>query len=156
MTPESAFRSGGQNPESGVWVKDWYALGCVFAQSPVMHEDEVLFGFRVLACTDVASEYMMHFTMLPRQPDPVRAEDVIQCLGECISKHGAPRVGVVISHGVWLSSAELLLDEDTAPRGEFLRDHEIEFGPMAYEEKQAIEEWARKQGFRCEFSGDNI
>ena len=156
MTPESAFRSKGRNPKTGVWVRDWYALGCVFAQDHVMYEGEALFGIRILACSDVASQYMMHFIMLPRQPDAVRAEDIIKCFGECISKHGPPRMGVIVSHSVWQSSAEMLLDEDTAPQGEFLKDHEIEFGPMAYEEKQAVENWAREQGFHCEFNGDNI
>ena len=54
------------------------------------------------------------------------------------------------------SSTEMLLDEDTAPQGQFLQAEDIEFGPMPYSVKQAIEAWVTSLGVRCEFNADNI
>jgi hypothetical protein len=156
MTPEKAFRSGGRNPHNGLCVRDWYALGCNFAPMRVMHEGTVLFGFRILICTDMASRYMMHTHFLLGVPDAVRVADLIQCFADVNSKYGPPRVGVVISHSVWYSSAEMIFDEDTAPQGEFLRNNEIEFGPMSHIDKIGIQSWASGLGIHCEFNADNV
>src|ERR1700731_686925 len=120
MTPKRAFESGGFNPNNGLRVKQWYAVGCTFIPRRVRFETEILFGFRHLACMDVASHYTMHHKPLPRQPDPLKATDVIGFLSEVVQQHGRPSEGIVISHSAWLSSTEMLLDEDTAPQGQFL------------------------------------
>ncbi|HEY3897352.1 MAG TPA: hypothetical protein VGM54_02000 [Chthoniobacter sp.] len=156
MTPKRAFDSGGQNPNSSLWVRDWYGVGCTFVPNRVRHQGVILFGFRILGCMDMASHYSMYQHFIPQPPDALRATDVIQCLEDTIARHGPPRIGVAISHSVWLSSAELLLDEDTRPQGKFLHDNEIEFGPMSYQEKVKIEAWASKFDIHCEFDADNI
>jgi hypothetical protein len=156
MTPKRAFESGGFNPNNGLHVKQWYGVGCTFVPQRVRFEGEILFGFRLLACMDVASHYTMHHKPLPRPPDPLKAVDVIEFLSEAVQQYGPPHDGIVVSHSAWLSSTEMLLDEDTAPQGQFLQREEIEFGPMEHGDKQAIETWVQSLGVRCEFNADNI
>jgi len=156
MSPKEAFDSGGFNPNNGLRVKQWYGVGCTFIPRRVRFEDEIFFGFRVLGCMDIASHYSMHHKPLPRQPAPLQAAEIIDFLSEVIDQHGPPLDGVVISHSAWLSSTEMLLDEDTAPQGEFLQAEEIEFGPMPDSVKQAVVAWVTSLGVKCEFNADNI
>lgn len=156
MSPAEAFNSGGRNPQLGVWVRDWYALVCTFLPTPVRHEEGILVGMRVLACLDMASRYAMHHHLVSRKPDVLRADDVIQFLTVTIAEYGLPKIGIIVSHSTWQSSTAMLLDEDTAVQGEFLRDNDIEFGPMSHEDIVAIKYWAAERGILCEFNANNV
>ena len=156
MTPQEAFQSKGFNPKMGLWANDWYAAGSTFVEANIIHEGNIITGMRVLTVLDVASHYHMHFKMIESAPDAARADDVICLLNETFTKYQRPQVGVVISNSVWYSSLELLNDEDTTDRGEFLRDIGAEFGPMSWDGKKKLSDWATAQGLRCEFNGDNI
>jgi hypothetical protein len=156
VTPKKAFDSGGFNPNNGLFVKDWYGVGCVFVPQRVRHENEILFGFRMLACTDMASHFDMHRISISKAPAPVMSAEIRLLLEETIERHGKPHHGIAISHSVWQSSLEMFLDEDTEPQGRFLKENEIEFGPMRDDEQQKIRQWIEGIGVRCEFNADNI
>jgi hypothetical protein len=156
MSPKEAFESRGRNPSTGLWVKDWYVIGCVFSSQPVLYQGSLLVGFRTLVCTDAASFFLMHRAPIPAPPDRLTADQVIAFLSDVVSRHGLPRLGVAISHSAWLSSTELAIDPDTAPQGEFLATGGIRFPPMAAEDCDAIRARVTALGVACEFDADNI
>jgi hypothetical protein len=131
-------------------------VGCDFFSEPVQYNDQVIFGLRILAIVDIASHFFMHKMMNPTPPAALKSHEVIAFLKETIEQYGVPRRGVVVNHSAWLSSTELALDEDTAPRGEFLQKYDIQFGPMAVEDEERIHGWITSLGIRCEFDADNI
>jgi hypothetical protein len=156
MTPEQAFRSGGRNPNSGIWVREWFACGSVFTPQPILHEGELLFGVRSVTALDVASGFFMGFDMQPEPPDAVRAHRLIPFLERICDEYGDPSKGWVVSHSCWLSSLELALDDDTAEQGRFLETNGIEFGPMPDSDKAEISAWGSKRGFSILYDGDQI
>ena len=156
MTPEQAFKSGGRNPNSGLWVREWFAFGSVFTPNPIMHEGEVLLGIRQVTALDVASGYFMGFDMLPEAPDTLRATRLIPFMERIFDDFGVPSKGCVVSHSCWLSSLELELDEDTAEQGEFLEKCGIQFGPMPDLDKTEISAWGDSRGIKILYDGDQI
>ena len=156
MTPKETFDSNGYNPNSGLQVRDWYGVGCVFFPRGVLVDTEPVFGMRVLEVIDIASHFVIHHKPIPHRPNALRAQEVIDFLTETIAAHGPPRLGIVISHSAWLSSTELEFDEDTAVQGSYLQKAEIDFPPMSYDDKMKIEYWIKSHGVRCEFNADNI
>ena len=156
MTPEQAFKSGGRNPKTGLWVHEWYACGSVFMPRPVLHEGKILLGIRQLTALDMASHFCMDFDMEPEAPDTLRANRLIPFLERVGERHGRPSKGWVISHSSWLSSLELALDDDTAQQGRFLEQAGIEFGPMSDRDKREIEAWGAKQEISVIFDADQI
>jgi len=156
MSPKEAFESRGRNPKTGLWVKDWYCMGCVFSPQPVLSQGRLLVGFRTLVCTDAASYFLMHWSPIRGGRDRLTADQVIGFFSGVLDKHGPPRLGVVVSHSAWLSSTELAIDPDTAPQGEFLAASGISFPPMAAVDCDAIRAWADALGIAREFDADNI
>lgn len=156
MTPERAFHSRGFNPKMNLWVHDWHAMGTIFMEAHIIHEGRIITGMRGLTMMDMASHFNMHWKLVERPPDAATANDVITLLDETFSKYQQPKMGVVISNSVWYSSFELLADEDTAPRGKALKDMEIDFGPMSWDDKKKISDWVTAKGIRCEFNADDI
>jgi hypothetical protein len=157
MTPKDAFNSGGQNPNSEIWVKDWYLMGCIFSATPVQHQGEVLIGMRIASVIDVASYYTMGYIAIPKPPTAMNYDDVIGLLTTVLKQHGPPKCGIVISHSCWLSSSAMLKDADIAPRIETLKNKGIKFGPMKDDDKKRIIRWVEvEDGLRCEFDPENM
>jgi hypothetical protein len=157
MTPKDAFNSGGQNPNTGMRVKDWYLMGCIFAGTAVEYQGQVLVRTRIASVIDVASHYTMAFTPIPKPPTAMNSEEVVGLLTTVLKQHGPPRCGIVISHSCWLSSADMLKDADIAPRLKTLKTEGIQFGPMEQADRDRVETWVKSMvGVRCEFDPDNM
>ena len=104
----------------------------------------------------MASFHVLHSLILQQEPQSVSSGQVTALLEQVFEIHQRPRKGVIVGHTVWLSSHELLLDEDTSVQGDFLERNGVCFGPMKYEEKMKITEWAKRLGLAIEFNADNI
>ncbi len=156
MTPAEAFASKGKNPNNGLSVHDWYALGCVFFPQTILIGDKPIIGLRQISVLDMASFYTMHFKLIPCEPTTATADDVIGLLKETFDRCQKPRCGVVVGPSVWYSSQELLFDEDTAPRCQNFENWGIEFAPMTQRHKDEILTWCKTQGVRCLFNADQV
>ena len=156
MTPEQAFKMGGRHPRSGLWARQWYAVGTVFFPQGVEDQGKAFLGFRMLTCMDMASHYNMDFRALLKDPEPLTAVELIEFSQSLIDKFGKPSAGFIYSHSCWLSSTELVLDEDTAEQGEFLEQLGFAFGPMPQREKDDLEKWGRDHGFVVVFDANQV
>lgn len=156
MTPEQAFKSGGQHPITGWRVRDWYGFVSVFTQARVMNEGAEIIGLRQVVAKDMASGYVMAFDALPEQPGTLRCSRLIPFIDRVCGERGQPIKGIVISHSCWFSSLELEIDEDTAEQGEFLREFGIEFAPMPDTDKEEIRAWGAAMGLAVLFDADQI
>ena len=156
MTPEQAFRSGGRNPNNGLWVREWFAFVSAFTQYPLMYEGGEQLDIRLVTAIDVASGYRMGFDILPEATGTLRATRLIPFMERIFDDFGVPSKGCVVSHSCWLSSLELALDEDTAEQGEFLERCGIQFGPMPDMDKAEISAWGDSRGIKIIYDGDQI
>jgi hypothetical protein len=127
---------------------DWFAIGCVFS-GPFWFDDKTSgtecsqkyganVGVQTLVVMDVGSDKFLHGEPIPKVPDYLTADEVCGVLGKVFQTTGMPRIGVVIGSSVCQSSHELLLNEETRPRGEWLQKLEIEIPPMPALEKDQI------------------
>jgi len=154
-TPKEFFERGGLNPEMGVAVHDWYAVGSAFLP-PVQDKGNLILAARNLICTDMASFFTMDFEVLPRHGASTTAADLVPLLTRVFKQFGRPHVGVVLSHSVWVSSAVMATDPDLKDRGEVLAHCGVSFPEMSLAEKDRIFKWIVAQGLKCEFDADNI
>ncbi len=155
-TPQEFFDAGAFNPEIGLRVRDWYAIGSAFLPQPIQHNDGVIVAARNLLCSDVASYFMMDFEIVARQTDATQAGDIIPMLERVFDKYGKPTHGVIVSHSVWVSSDEMASDEDMVDRGADLQSVGVSFDAMSETEKRKLEQWIIAQGVRCEFDANNV
>jgi hypothetical protein len=154
---DELFRSGWRNPETGFRSRDWFAVGCIFSQTPIVKDDQILIAMRMMLSTDVATTYVLGHEPIAEKTDALDSDQVINFLKKITERHGTPRCGFVISHSAWLSSEELALDEDTAPRAEVLKQFDVHFGSMQFGDKSRIEAWVKDTlRVRCEFDGNKI
>jgi hypothetical protein len=153
MTPEKAFRNKFYNQDMKLWAKDWFVVSSILSP-PMQHEGEKYETVRVLAVMDAASGYQMHFKILPRTPRMITSNEIIELLQETFDTYKFPNKGIVISHGVWLSSSDLLKHPDIAQRSQILRKLGINFESMADDEKEKISDWVTSLNLRCEFDAD--
>jgi hypothetical protein len=156
MTPRERFQLGGQNPETGIWVREWYGIGSVFTPQRVLYQGTEIFGLRQLIATDLACQFILGFEALPKFPDAVDASELIPLLNKITEDHGPPTKGYIISHSCWLSSTELAVDEDTAVQGEFLELNGIHFGPMTEITKSRLDKWADERSAILIYDGNRI
>ena len=156
MTPERAFKSGGRNPNSGLWAGEWYAVGCVFFPQVVEDGGKQFFGFRMLTCMDVASTFLLGHQLLLRDPEALRSGEVIEFAERILDKFPSRLKGMVSSHSCWLSSLELVMDDETEEQGRFLEASGLSFGPMADGDKAELVAWGTGRGLAILFDGDQI
>jgi hypothetical protein len=146
--------------------KDWYALGQVFPQPYCFDNPKgsdtsakkygVSIGIQVLSAVDAVDGFYYHAKPLSRAPGALTAQEVLSFLNEVFSRHGKPRLGVIVGHSVWMSSHEMLLDDDIAERAQILKELDVEIGPMQQSEKDEIRTSLTRQGLRVEFDPDDM
>lgn len=146
--------------------KDWYAIGNIFVNpfyfddplsgTPSAKKFGVNIGIQVLTAMDVGASFALHARPVEKTPNFYTAEEILNFLKEVFSLHGKPRIGVVVSHSVWQSSQEMLLDPDTNDRGEFLKNLDVDIPPMPEVEKEKLSRAISQLGLRIEFDGDKI
>jgi hypothetical protein len=149
-----------------IQIGDWFALGQLFygpfhfddpkSGTPCAQKFGVNIGVQVLAAMDVVSQYALHGRPVEKTPSPFTAAEILAFLREVFDRHGLPRVGVLLSQSAWQSSAEMLLDDQVAQRAGFLRELDIDFGPMDIREKDKIVASLRELGLRVEFDEDRM
>jgi len=151
---------------SQIQVGDWFALSQGF-MGPFCFDDPhggepsavkygVSIGVQALAAADMVSHHLLHGRPIPRMPGPLTAQEILSFLREVFDRHGLPRVGVLLAPSVWMSSAEMLLDDDLAQRAEFLRRLDIQIGPMERRHKETITVSLGHLGLRTEFEEDRL
>ena len=156
MTNQEFFESEGRDPDSGFFVYDWYAMGCTFFDQPVHKDGELLLGVRSLATIDLASYYIMHATHQAKSASPVTSQEIIDHFTALFAKHRPPRIGIVISHSVWVSSQTFFTDPDLISRSDVIEDLELSFSEMDDTDKLRILDWASGLEIRCEFDGNKV
>jgi hypothetical protein len=145
---------------------DWFALGQVFS-GPFYYDDPksgtpcatkfgANVGVQMLAAMDVASQYMLHSRPVEKTPSPFTANEILSFLQEVFEKHGIPHIGVLLSKSVWQSSTEMLLDDEVGPRATFLRDMDIEIGPMHAGEKEKAVASLSQLGIKVTFDSESL
>jgi hypothetical protein len=100
---------------------------------------------------DYASQKALHCKPLSKTPGALTSADVLGFLSEVFDRYGLPRSMVMLAPSVWQSSHEMLLDDETLRRGEFLKTMDIEILPMTKTDKEAIRTWLRPFGLRLTF-----
>ncbi len=116
----------------------------------------VSIGVQALAAADVVSQDVLHGRPIPKTPAPLTAEEVLSFLREVFERHGLPRVGVLLARSVWMSSAEMMLEVDLAQRAEFLRQLDINIGPMERCQKATLAASLGQLALRVEFDEDRL
>jgi len=145
---------------------DWFALGQTFV-GPYQYDDPksgtpcatkfgVNVGVQALFAMDVASQYALHGRPIEKTPSPFTADEILTFLHEIFDKHGLPRVGLLLSSSVWQSSAEMLLDDQVCERAAWLRDRDIDIGPMDTREKDKVVAAVGKLGLRVAFDEESL
>lgn len=84
-------------------------------------------------------------------PSPFTALEIMEFLQPVFQNHGLPRVGIVISKSVWLSSHEITRDPDLRPQSKPLRDYGIKFTAMAESEKFDLSNTISALGLKADF-----
>jgi len=130
LTPLQAFQQGARNHNLGIFPRDWYALSCGLSPERVAHDGSDYFGFRMLNFFDLSSGSHLHLGLVLRDPEPLKASDLIPFFEELLAQHGPPKYGLVISHSAHLSTFDLFIDKDTCALGAFLFEHGIKFDAM--------------------------
>lgn len=154
------------NRPNQIRVRDWFALGQIFT-APFYFDDPhsgdplavkygVNIGVQALAASDVVSQYMLHARPIAKTPSALTAQEILTFLNEVFEKHGLPRIGIFLGPSIWMSSAEMLLDDVLAKRGELLRTLDIEIGPMQNRDKETFVASMTERGLKVEFDEDNL
>lgn len=156
MDDEQRFFLGEPNSQNGVLLREWFCIGCSFIPDFPPEQGEKFFGFRQLAAVDISSAFSMGYHHIISDPDTLDFAAVVPFLENLEHHFGVPLKGYVLSHSCWLSSVELLVDEDTAESGEFLEEIGVSFGPMTDFDKQKLVEWAEDKGCKMLFDADAL
>jgi len=146
-------------------TKDWYAVLQMFGPyyfddpksgTPTAQNFGVNIGVQTLVAVDYHSEYGLHVKAFAKTPGFLTASEVVCFIVEVLEKHGPPRKGVVIGESVWKSSEEMVLNEETRSRGEWLRNMEIEIPPMPRAEMDSIRTRLAAIGLKAVFDESAI
>ena len=156
MTPKEAYETKGQNPKSGIWVNEWHAYGSVFMPNSVKVGEGVITGMRTINSSDIASGFVMDIELVAMEPDAITGSQIISFIERVIKGYSKPSRGVIISHSCWLSSCELVEDEDTEQQGLFLESEGIKFDSMSQNTKDELLAWGRDNDLIILFDANEI
>jgi hypothetical protein len=146
-------------------ARDWFAVGQIFgpyyfdnpkSSDPCAQNFGVSVGIQTLAAMDVATQKILQVEALPRVPGALMADELLRFLKKIFDKQGKPKIGVLFSGSVWMSSQEMLFDPNVAARAEYLQKVDIQLGPMADGEKSKLVENLTIRKMRVVFDEEAI
>ena len=123
---------------------------------PYSQDGKEGFGFRIVIGVDEATNFILSMHPFHKPPSVLNYAELVPIMDDVIERFGVPNKGFVISHSSWLSSTELVIDEDTSEQGEFLEEIGASFGPMTDSDKDAFRKWADSHGVLMLFDADQI
>jgi len=139
---------------------DWFAMGQNFGPyhfknphgvTPSAKKFGTDVGVQILVAMDVGSICLLYAQPMEKTPSPFTAAEVLSFLRTVFERHGVPRLGVLLSPSVWQSSHEMMTDDTIGKRALFLKEMEIDLGPMDVCEKDKIVASLKERGLRVEF-----
>ena len=128
----------------------------MFLPQAYSHDGEEGFGFRMVVGVDEATNFILSMHPFYFPPAVLNYAELVPIMDDVVHRFGLPTKGFIISHSCWLSSTELVIDEDTNEQGEFLEGIGATFGPMSDTDKDRFRAWADSMGVLMLFDADQI